>query len=98
MSEARETKKIKNIAFRVTDEEYVQIERVALSMGEAPNNWCRNITVTEAREGSGLTKTERPTMKCFTTGAALASAVATVKGLRCASMELRALENSSLRP
>jgi hypothetical protein len=59
MSEARETKKTKNIAFRVTDEEYAQIERVALSMGEDPNIWCRNITVAEAREGPGLTKTER---------------------------------------
>ena len=59
MSETKETKKTKNIAFRVTDEEYAQIERVALAMGEDPNNWCRNITVTEAREGSGLTKTER---------------------------------------
>ncbi len=59
MSEVRETKKTKNIAFRVTDEEYAQIERIALAMGEDANNWCRNITVAEAREGSGLTKTER---------------------------------------
>lgn len=59
MSEVRETKKTKLIAFRVTDEEYAHIERIALALGEDPNNWCRNITVTEAREGSGLTKTER---------------------------------------
>lgn len=59
MSENRETKKTRNIAFRVTDEEYAQIEKIALARGEDPNNWCRNITVTEAREGSGLTKTER---------------------------------------
>lgn len=55
MSEVRETKKTKLIAFRVTDEEYAHIERIALALGEDPNNWCRNITVTEAREGSGLT-------------------------------------------
>jgi hypothetical protein len=59
MSEVRETKKTKLIAFRVTDEEYAHIERIALALGEDPNNWCRNITVTEAREGSGLTKTDR---------------------------------------
>jgi len=59
MSEVRETKKKKLIAFRVTDEEYADIERITLALGEDPNNWCRNITVAEAREGSGLTKTER---------------------------------------
>ena len=59
MSEVRETKKTKNIAFRVTDGEFAQIERVALAMGLDSNNWCRNIIVTESREGSGLTKTER---------------------------------------
>ena len=59
MAETKEPKKTKNVAFRVTDEEYAQIERIALAMGEDPNVWCRNIVVTEAREGSGLTKTER---------------------------------------
>ena len=59
MSENRETKKTRTIAFRVTDEEYAEIERVALAVGEDPNNWSRNMTVTAAREGSGLTKTER---------------------------------------
>jgi len=59
MSEVRETKKSKLLAFRVTDEEYAQIERMALVVGEDMNNWCRNIIVAEAREGSGLTKTQR---------------------------------------
>jgi hypothetical protein len=40
MSEVRETKKTKLIAFRVTDDEYAQIERIALAVGEDPNNWC----------------------------------------------------------
>ena len=57
MSELRETKKKKLIAFCVTDEEYAKIESIAL--GEDLNNWCRNITVPAALEGSGLTKTER---------------------------------------
>ena len=59
MNETKDNKKTKNIAFRVTNEEYAQIERVALALGEDPNNWCRNLTVSAAREGSGLTKTER---------------------------------------
>jgi hypothetical protein len=59
MTENKEPKKTRNIAFRVTDEEYAQIERTALSVGEDPNVWCRNIIVSEAREGAGLTKTER---------------------------------------
>jgi len=59
MSEVRETKKSKLLAFRVTDEEYAQIERMALVVGEDLNNWCRNIIVAEAREGTGLTKTQR---------------------------------------
>jgi hypothetical protein len=36
MAENREPKKTKNIAFRVTDEEYAQIERIALAMGGRP--------------------------------------------------------------
>lgn len=59
MNESKDRKKTKSIAFRVTNEEYAQIERVALAVGEDPNNWCRNLTVAQAREGSGLTKTER---------------------------------------
>jgi hypothetical protein len=53
------TKKNRLIAFRVTDEEYAQIERSALVHGDDPNNWCRNIIVTESREGFGFNKTER---------------------------------------
>jgi hypothetical protein len=59
MSEIRVTKKTRLIAFRVTDHEYAEIERIALAVGEDPNNWCRVLTVSAAREGSGLTKTER---------------------------------------
>ena len=59
MSENRKTGKSKLIAFRVTDDEYAQIERSALAHGDDPNNWCRNIIVAQASEGSGLTKTQR---------------------------------------
>ncbi len=59
MTEAIERKETKIISFRVTHEEYAQIEGVALATGEGPNGWCRNIALTEAPEGSGLTKTDR---------------------------------------
>ena len=59
MSEVKETRKTKLLAFRVTEEEYAQIERLTLALGEDLNNWCRNIIVAEARGGSGLTKTQR---------------------------------------
>ena len=59
MSADGATKKNRLIAFRVTDEEYAQIERSALVHGDDPNNWCRNIIDTESREGFGFTKTER---------------------------------------
>jgi hypothetical protein len=59
MNEIRKTGKNKLVAFRVTDDEYAQIERSALAHGDDPNNWCRNVIVTESREGFGLTKTQR---------------------------------------
>ncbi len=59
MAENRKTGKSKLIAFRVTDDEFAQIERSALAHSDDPNNWCRNVIVTESREGFGLTKTER---------------------------------------
>ena len=59
LSSVAATRKNRLIAFRVTDEEYAQIERIALALGEDPNNWGRNILVAEAREGSGLTKSQR---------------------------------------
>lgn len=59
MSEVKKNKKTKLIAFRVTGNEYAQIERIALSVGGDPNNWCRKIIVSEACEGPGFTKTER---------------------------------------
>ena len=34
MNEVKETKKAKLIAFRVTDDEYAQIERIALAVGD----------------------------------------------------------------
>ena len=58
MSE-RKTAKTRNITFRVTDEEFEQIEKVASTVSEDANNWCRKIAVAASREGSGLAKNER---------------------------------------
>lgn len=54
-----ETKKTKSIAFRLTDEEFAQVERAASAAGEDPNNWCRMIALTESNTGYGFTKNER---------------------------------------
>ena len=58
MSE-KKTAKTRNITFRVTNEEYEQIEKVAGEVTEDPNTWCRKIAVAASREGSGLAKNER---------------------------------------
>lgn len=54
-----ETKRTKNIAFRLTDDEYEQIENAASAAGEDPNTWCRNLALTQSSEGYTLTKNER---------------------------------------
>ena len=58
MSE-KKTAKTRNITFRVTNEEYEQIEKVAGEVTKDPNTWCRKIAVAASREGSGLAKNER---------------------------------------
>jgi hypothetical protein len=55
---SRRRNKTRLIAFRLTEDESAQIERAALAEGEAPNNWCRRLTIVEAREGRGLPPTE----------------------------------------
>jgi uncharacterized protein (DUF1778 family) len=54
-----ETKRTKNIAVRLNDEEYAQIEKAALASGEDPNTWCRKIALTQSSEGHAFTKNER---------------------------------------
>jgi|SRR5437588_177341 len=54
-----ETKRTKNIAFRLTDDEYTQIETTALEAGDDPNNWCRKLVLTQSTEGHIFTKNER---------------------------------------
>ena len=54
-----ETKRTRNIAFRLTDEEYKQIEETATAAGEDPNTWCRKTALVYSKEGHTFTKNER---------------------------------------
>ena len=49
----------RNVAFRVTSDEYEQIEKLATETGQDPNTWCRKILVAALQEGSGLARNER---------------------------------------
>ena len=59
MSEPKNTKKIKTIAFRLTDEEYALAESAAKAAGDDTNNWCRNLVLGQANTGRGMTKAQR---------------------------------------
>src|SRR5438132_11047311 len=54
-----ETKRTRNIAFRVTDEDYARIEKAATAAGDDPNNWCRKAAVGQLSDGHTFTKNER---------------------------------------
>jgi hypothetical protein len=54
-----ETKRTKNIAFRLTDDEFSQIEKAATAAGDDPNTWCRKLALTQSIEGHTFTKNER---------------------------------------
>jgi uncharacterized protein (DUF1778 family) len=54
-----ETKRTKNIAFRLTDDEYARIEKAASAAGDDPNTWCRKLALAQASEGHAFTKNER---------------------------------------
>ena len=55
----RNPKRPKNIAFRLTDDEYGEIEKAALATGDDPNNWCRKLALAQSGEGHTLTKNEQ---------------------------------------
>ena len=55
----KKTVRTRNIAFRVTGEEYEQIEKLATEGGLDPNTWCHKILVASLQEGSGLARNER---------------------------------------
>jgi hypothetical protein len=47
------------ISFRVTEEDWLQIERAAADCGETPNEWCRTTTLETARMPLALPPTQR---------------------------------------
>ncbi len=59
MDESKETKKSRNITFRITSEQYEQVENAAIAAGEDPNSWCRKGALIQLSEGFGLTKNDR---------------------------------------
>jgi uncharacterized protein (DUF1778 family) len=59
MKESKETKKTRNITFRLTDEEYAQIAKAAETVGDDPNNWCRKAAIGQSSGGYAFTKNER---------------------------------------
>jgi len=54
-----ETKRTRNIAFRLTEEEYKQIENIAEASNEDVNTWCRQTALAHSKEGHTFTKSER---------------------------------------
>jgi hypothetical protein len=59
MDESKETKKTRNITFRLTNDQYEQVENAALAAGEDPNSWCRKVVLIQLTEGFALTKNDR---------------------------------------
>jgi hypothetical protein len=59
MKEGKETKKTRNITFRLTEEEFAQVEKAAEAAGDDPNTWCRKIALSESSETYTFTKNER---------------------------------------
>jgi uncharacterized protein (DUF1778 family) len=57
--EMSEAKRTRSVSFRLTDEEYREIEKAAIAASDELNNWCRQLAVTAAREGPLFGKTGR---------------------------------------
>ena len=55
----KKTVRTRNVAFRVTSEEYEQVEKLATEAGLDPNTWCRKVLVAALQDGSGLARNER---------------------------------------
>src|SRR6202171_5603027 len=58
MKESKDTKKTRNITFRLTDEEYARVEKAADTAGDDPNNWCRKVAIDKSSEQFALSKNE----------------------------------------
>lgn len=51
--------KSKTIIFRVTDEQFAQIEKASLAAGKLPNDWCRDLVLIEAGQESEFSPNEK---------------------------------------
>ena len=49
----------RTIAFRVSEEQYQQLENKAQVDGETANDWCRKLALAEANKEFGMTRNER---------------------------------------
>lgn len=56
---SQSARKTRTVAFRLTDEEYKQIEEAAAAAGEGPSDWCRNLSLYQSSSGGGLSRNER---------------------------------------
>ena len=54
-----ETKKTKNIAFRVTEKDYARIEKAALAAADDVNSWSRQAVLGQLSEEHSFTVNER---------------------------------------
>lgn len=54
-----DAKRIRSVSFRLTEEEYGEIESAAVAAGDEPNSWCRQLALTAAQEGPLFGKTAR---------------------------------------
>src|SRR5258707_3849226 len=59
MSEPKDTKTVKTIAFRITDAASALAESAAEAAGADTNNWVRNVVLSQANVGKGMTKAQR---------------------------------------
>jgi len=56
----RRVKKTRTISFRLTDEQWQQLERQIAPTGETPHDWCRNLTLdTLKKEHELMSKNEQ---------------------------------------
>ncbi len=59
MKDSKEVKKTRNITFRLTDEEYAQVEVAASATGSDPNNRSRNAAIDRSSEQFAFSTNER---------------------------------------
>ena len=63
----RRPKMSRVISFRVTDKEWLDIERAAANSGEKANDWCRTIALDTVRSPEGFTPNQRLLSRRFAT-------------------------------